>query len=1316
MTSQGGEQTRQLVVTVHGIRTFGNWQERLEDVTRQASQAENVVFCHYKYGYFSILAFLVPPLRWLVVRAFRNELRAIVAGGRYSRIDLVGHSFGTHIIGWALLGLKPHDNISIHTVILSGSVLRSSFQWSRLIGSRVRRLINDCGTADNVLLLSQFFVLFTGMAGRTGFVGMTNDHFRNRFSMFGHSGYFQDDEGNPSNRYMERNWLELLTGDKPVRLFAELPQGGAVSGVILMMANNAEPVKLSVYLSIPFAIAGTMLVLYLNAETERVEAERLKDVAVAQAQQARRSESTAFKLAARQSLDANAPQQAVQLALQGLPLRLDKPERPLLEDLVDELDAGLSDINPKYLIPRRASVIAVDPGGIHLAVGLPDTIEIWELATGKRAGVIPASKAGVAYLEFSADGQLLMSQDRGGDPKVWRISELRQLSSFELGGREVFGSPHLSPDGRLGITAIADGSVLLWDTSSGQLLKKWQAHRVDPANLPGKTAISSTAASRDAGYFATGGADGKINIWSLRDPEHYRTIEAHANWVIALALTPDGRTLVSSGDDRLAKAWSTESGQLIGQPLKHGAQPLWLSISPDGRTAAVSDGSIHVWNLQTGKELGTVSAQLGWVTQLTFSEDSSRLISGAEGDTALRVWRIQDQALESIMRFGDRPASEIRTTANDLLVSRSDISIAVWDLRRDEMIRWPAATAPEEEQGQAASSPESGLIASRSTNRPIVSVRNLNRTDQVPIQLIGHRGQINSIRFDRSGKRILTAASDGMAVLWDAGSGKPIQVFPSRRVVEGAEFLDDRFIVTFPRGPKAYIWETGTAANPIALDGKDTYETLTPSDDGTLLTGVNEDGQLVLWRLDHPAEPRTLRNPAGANAGVSARTFTSDGSTLLVGFESGLTIAYDVATGLERKRLAKHTTKIVNINISKDGTRFATTSNDGLVIAWRLRDFSIVSTISTDLGGIWGTDLDDHGDRALSYSADKILLWRPDSGIVVRKFANNGVRPIEANPNWDRHRLFVFNADASVRELNLLAASDVVAGPSPSPASRRQALVDFGRVMTPLVLPPGVTDQRIAAKPADRCDVLAAQPYDPNKQAIGAASDQMETGPAEEACRAAIKKSRNEPRFHYQHGRTLQNLGLYKAALADFKTAIKLGYPMAYVGRFSLYESGHDADLSLPQAIELLTKALDLGVGIAGSMLADRYWTGAGVPVDKVRALDLYQRAAAFGIPNAHRKLSELYEDGVLVPHDIERALYHQILAAYEAERRGLGNPADALRRASLARLLAPADVARLWSMATRGTSAEQPAGPPLASQEGVSRGAEDFTAARRQR
>ena len=84
-----------LIVTVRGIRTYGHWQERLEALVLAEASDTPIEFVNYKFGYFSVVAFALPFLRWSVVRRFRNELVKLCNSQPRSRIDLVGHSFGT---------------------------------------------------------------------------------------------------------------------------------------------------------------------------------------------------------------------------------------------------------------------------------------------------------------------------------------------------------------------------------------------------------------------------------------------------------------------------------------------------------------------------------------------------------------------------------------------------------------------------------------------------------------------------------------------------------------------------------------------------------------------------------------------------------------------------------------------------------------------------------------------------------------------------------------------------------------------------------------------------------------------------------------------------------------------------------------------------------------------------------------------------------------------------------------------------------------------------------------------------------------------
>ncbi|MPR09234.1 hypothetical protein [Microvirga tunisiensis] len=260
------------------------------------AEKPDLVFYHFTYGYFSMLAFVVPFTRWILVRRFGRELRALVARLRPGRLDLVGHSFGTHLIGWTLRGLRPDENIQIDTLIFAGSVLRSGFFWADLIPARVCRVINDCGTGDTVLLASQFLVPLTGMAGRTGFVGMNGPEFTNRYSTFGHSGYFQDQTGKATDEYMRLHWVPLLMGEAPVQQFDMRLAPTAWRGLGIWITNNFEPLKIILMLSPILAALIWVGALYIEANAAKERMEAVVDLGEAMKSKDGLSDETVFLL------------------------------------------------------------------------------------------------------------------------------------------------------------------------------------------------------------------------------------------------------------------------------------------------------------------------------------------------------------------------------------------------------------------------------------------------------------------------------------------------------------------------------------------------------------------------------------------------------------------------------------------------------------------------------------------------------------------------------------------------------------------------------------------------------------------------------------------------------------------------------------------------------------------------------------------------------------------------------------------------------------------------------------------------------------
>lgn len=237
-------------ITVHGIRTRGAWQEDLHKIIN--STTDSVSFESYKYGYFTIFSFMVPFFRNLRIRHFYKELRQLNTSDR--DIYIFSHSFGTYIVVRALEKLiKNRKRINLKLLVLSGSVLPSSYSFKNILDNYDTTVVNDCGCNDRILLLSEVFVPNTGMAGRIGFYGLNNERFVNRFFKGGHSHYFNNDLS-----FMEKHWVPLFSFPKNINVIDERVDRILVSGIgekaISLFGKSKEIIYLLLIIFILFKI------------------------------------------------------------------------------------------------------------------------------------------------------------------------------------------------------------------------------------------------------------------------------------------------------------------------------------------------------------------------------------------------------------------------------------------------------------------------------------------------------------------------------------------------------------------------------------------------------------------------------------------------------------------------------------------------------------------------------------------------------------------------------------------------------------------------------------------------------------------------------------------------------------------------------------------------------------------------------------------------------------------------------------------------------------------------------------------------------
>ena len=101
------------------------------------------------------------------------------------------------------------------------------------------------------------------------------------------------------------------------------------------------------------------------------------------------------------------------------------------------------------------------------------------------------------------------------------------------------------------------------------------------------------------------------------------TLQGDENSVLSVAISPDGKTIASSGGDGTIKLWNLATGKEISSLNAYSQQVNTVVIRPDGKTlvSASDDSTIKIWNLATGKQIRTLTGHSDSVRALAISAD-----------------------------------------------------------------------------------------------------------------------------------------------------------------------------------------------------------------------------------------------------------------------------------------------------------------------------------------------------------------------------------------------------------------------------------------------------------------------------------------------------------------------------------------------------------------------------------------------------------------------------------------------------------------------------------------------------------------------
>lgn len=191
-----------VVITIHGIRTTGDWQREFTDVLTQHG------FRHIPlgFGFFKAVSLLMPWSRARKVEWFRR-----IYSDKFATAErlpsVVAHSFGSYIVTKAML---KYDDIRFEKMILCGSIVSRKYPWSKMLLERgqAKSVLNEAGGRDMWAGIVEWVVPDAGSSGVSGFEDLADGRLTQIIhERHEHSDYFY-------RQNFEKRWVPFLNGHK----------------------------------------------------------------------------------------------------------------------------------------------------------------------------------------------------------------------------------------------------------------------------------------------------------------------------------------------------------------------------------------------------------------------------------------------------------------------------------------------------------------------------------------------------------------------------------------------------------------------------------------------------------------------------------------------------------------------------------------------------------------------------------------------------------------------------------------------------------------------------------------------------------------------------------------------------------------------------------------------------------------------------------------------------------------------------------------------------------------------------------------------
>ncbi len=383
----------------------------------------------------------------------------------------------------------------------------------------------------------------------------------------------------------------------------------------------------------------------------------------------------------------------------------------------------------------------------------PNTFRQWDVATGRELRAFPtAPRSLMDSIAIVPDGKLLASGGCGGrGVYLWDVATGKEVSPFARHHGEVTAVA-FTPDGKFVVTGSADHTLGLWEADTGRLADRFRGHRGP---------VTAVAVAPDGKRVASAAHDEKVvRLWCRATGELLRELAGEHAPFTCLAFAPDG-TVLATGEgmdalisgaaapDAPVRLWDASTGKAIRQLRGKGGRVSALAFSPDGQTLAttgIDDKVVHLWDPHTGSERARLEHKTAAGASKWLFEGTSALAFAPDGRTLVAVSYYENK---SNIGPADPP------------IERDVRAVSLWEVATGEL-RQQFTLAVNRVKSVAFADDRSLVLGCKDGTLRCLDLA--TGEWQTPVR--GHRDAVAALALSPDGRTVASGSGDTTTLLW----------------------------------------------------------------------------------------------------------------------------------------------------------------------------------------------------------------------------------------------------------------------------------------------------------------------------------------------------------------------------------------------------------------------------------------------------------------------------------------------------------------------------------------------------------------------